>query len=506
MTTAAQRIQIQHSAEQEIMRYARPDPVTGIRPHALWHKHVHNVDLDPMQVLKMQEMDDHRNTVDFSCRRTGKTAVKEMYCLEYLATTPFQEEGIVAPRLQQSQTNLMYHIDAIRRSPILSGWIGYKSGRRQIADTRYQFHNGSKAVCYGIMSQIDGDGLSIGSLEEIDDMPADRLFSRFLPMLGSARRLGVDSSVSFDPQIRITGVYKGADVLTQLIDTGGYHVLPPVDVYLGIELGILNQAFGLRFMLSPRHPRVDICDEHAAADLYGLGQGVYPVDECPWPAHPNTFSYTEAVYRDEIGSLNPTVEKIQTEIAAEADGLLERAASIEPVITGDLQRMAAAVQARMAGLDYRFKGRESLIRKIESKTWRRDVTPARAAANITDVLRYTVLLDGESFVSQYWQLQEQLAASGYQTNKVSNTWRKNAVYKGINTTIIKNGQVFELQFHTEQSFNLKNNELHKLYEEAREISTSTERRAELQRQMVELSRQIPTPPGISTIQTKAGIR
>ena len=243
MTTAAQRIQIQHSAEQEIMRYARPDPVTGIKPHALWHKHVHNVDLDPMQVLKMQEMDDNRNTVDFSCRRTGKTAVKEMYCLEYLATTPFQEEGIVAPRLQQSQTNLMYHIDAIRRSPILSGWIGYKSGRRQIADTRYQFHNGSKAVCYGIMSQIDGDGLSIGSLEEIDDMPADRLFSRFLPMLGSARRLGVDSSVSFDPQIRITGVYKGADVLTQLIDTGGYHVLPPVDVYLGIELGILNQAF-----------------------------------------------------------------------------------------------------------------------------------------------------------------------------------------------------------------------------------------------------------------------
>ena len=243
MTTAAQRIQIQHSAEREIMRYARPDPVTGIKPHALWHKHVHNVDLDPMQVLKMQEMDDHRNTVDFSCRRTGKTAVKEMYCLEYLATTPFQEEGIVAPRLQQSQTNLMYHIDAIRRSPILSGWIGYKSGRRQIADTRYQFHNGSKAVCYGIMSQIDGDGLSIGSLEEIDDMPADRLFSRFLPMLGSARRLGVDSLVSFDPQIRITGVYKGADVLTQLIDTGGYPVLPPVDVYLGIELGILNQAF-----------------------------------------------------------------------------------------------------------------------------------------------------------------------------------------------------------------------------------------------------------------------
>ena len=143
--------------------------------------------------MKMQEMDDRKNTVDFSCRRTGKTAVKEMYCLEYLATHPFQEEGIVAPRLQQSQTNLMYHLDAIRRSPILTGYIAHKNGRRQMADLRYQFENGSKAVCYGIMSQIDGDGLSIGSLEEIDDMPADRLFSRFLPMLGSARRLGVGS-------------------------------------------------------------------------------------------------------------------------------------------------------------------------------------------------------------------------------------------------------------------------------------------------------------------------
>lgn len=243
MTTFAERIKIQHRAEKEIMRYAQSDPETGIKPHALWHKHVHNVDLDPMQVLKMVQMDSKRNTVDFSCRRTGKTAVKEMYCLEYLATTPYQEEGIVAPRLQQSQTNLMYHLDAIRRSPILNGWIGYKNGRRQMGDTQYQFHNGSKAICYGIMSQIDGDGLSIGSLEEIDDMPSDRLFSRFLPMLGSARRLGVDSSIRFDPQIRITGVYKGADVLTQLIDSGGYHILPTVDVYLGKELGILNDAF-----------------------------------------------------------------------------------------------------------------------------------------------------------------------------------------------------------------------------------------------------------------------
>lgn len=243
MSTAAQRIQVSHRAEQEIQRFAQVDPVTGLRPHALWHKHVHNVDLDAVQVLKMHEMDAHDSTVDFSCRRTGKTAVKEMYCLEMLATTAFQEEGIVAPRLQQSQTNITYHLDAIRRSPILSNYLAYKNGRKQMQDLRYQFHNQSKATCYGIMSQIDGDGIAIASLEETDDMPADRLFSRFLPMLGSARRLGVDADVSFKPKIRITGVHKGADVLDHMIKTGGYHILPIVDVHLGIELGVLNAAF-----------------------------------------------------------------------------------------------------------------------------------------------------------------------------------------------------------------------------------------------------------------------
>ncbi|MCG9115834.1 hypothetical protein LH428_08220 [Laribacter hongkongensis] len=148
-----------------MMRYACPDPVSGIRSHALWAKHVHNVDLDAMQALKMQEMDDHPNSVDFSCRRTGKTAVKEMYALEFLATTPFQEESIVAPRLLQSQTNITYRLDAIHRSEILTGRIAYKSGRRQIADLKYQFANGSKASCYGIMSQIDGDGISSARLK-----------------------------------------------------------------------------------------------------------------------------------------------------------------------------------------------------------------------------------------------------------------------------------------------------------------------------------------------------
>lgn len=58
---------------------------------------------------------------------------------------------------------------------------------------------------------------------------------------------------------------------------------------------------GWRFLLSPAHPKPDICDLLSTQNLYGLGEGVYPSREkCPWPAHPNTLSFLEIVFKDEI--------------------------------------------------------------------------------------------------------------------------------------------------------------------------------------------------------------
>jgi hypothetical protein len=67
------------------------------------------------------------------------------------------------------------------------------------------------------------------------------------------------------------------------------------------------EAAGVRFLLSPAHPEHDICDLHATANLHGLGPGVYPSREaCPWPAHPNTLSYVEVVFRDEVSEADRT--------------------------------------------------------------------------------------------------------------------------------------------------------------------------------------------------------
>lgn len=62
----------------------------------------------------------------------------------------------------------------------------------------------------------------------------------------------------------------------------------------------VDGVVGTRFVLSPDHPRVDICDLHARVNLYGLGPGVYPPGKSPWPAHPNTLSFEVAVFADEV--------------------------------------------------------------------------------------------------------------------------------------------------------------------------------------------------------------
>lgn len=42
------------------------------------------------------------------------------------------------------------------------------------------------------------------------------------------------------------------------------------------------------------------CDGHAAANLHGMGPGVYPRGQHPYPAHPETLSYLTVVFVDQI--------------------------------------------------------------------------------------------------------------------------------------------------------------------------------------------------------------
>lgn len=74
---------------------------------------------------------------------------------------------------------------------------------------------------------------------------------------------------------------------------------------------------GLKFTLSPAHPRPDICDLLSTQNLHGLGPGVYPTrGSCPWPAHPNTISFIEPVFKDEVTDADRAGQQTQAEALA----------------------------------------------------------------------------------------------------------------------------------------------------------------------------------------------
>lgn len=53
---------------------------------------------------------------------------------------------------------------------------------------------------------------------------------------------------------------------------------------------------GIKFILSSSHPKPDICDDITGVDNYGLGIGVYPINQAPnYPFHPNCLCITLTV-------------------------------------------------------------------------------------------------------------------------------------------------------------------------------------------------------------------
>lgn len=92
-------------------------------------------------------------------------------------------------------------------------------------------------------------------------------------------------------------------------------------------LGEVDGVAGVKFTLSPLHPRFDVCDLHAAANIHGLGPGVYPLGNHPYPAHPETLSYLQPVFVDEVtdddrAGQQSAFDWLRTQPADKQDGVL----------------------------------------------------------------------------------------------------------------------------------------------------------------------------------------
>ncbi len=186
-----------------------------------------------------------------------------------------------------------------------------------------------------------------------------------------------------------------------------------------------------------------------------------------------------------------------------AKELLKKAKENEPPITADLQNIAREISAEMVGLENKFKSEISLIRKIADTAKASSQELWQAAERINDTLRYTFILPIESYTESPRQTIKHLRKADYQVPeyKIWNAWRtigsdKDRGYRGINITIISSQkQRFELQFHTEASFELKT-ETHDLYKEARLTKTLPERRVEIKEIVLKKAAKVEIPKGV----------
>jgi hypothetical protein len=111
------------------------------------------------------------------------------------------------------------------------------------------------------------------------------------------------------------------------------------------------------------------------------------------------------------------------------------------------------------------------------------------------------------YTKAYEAVSAELVSQGYSSAKVKNGWAKDSpyggTYKGINSSwVTPSGQVFELQFHTADSFEMKQEGTHKLYEEQRKAGTTRARKAEIEVELKKLFASVPIPEGAEGIKHK----
>jgi hypothetical protein len=141
----------------------------------------------------------------------------------------------------------------------------------------------------------------------------------------------------------------------------------------------------------------------------------------------------------------------------------------------------------LAGFEHRLKDEDRLNEKIAEKLKAEPrMTATAALREIGDGIRYTYCFQPENYTRGYHDIKERFESRGHEMG-FSHNWWTNPEYKGINTRWVSpEGQRFEVQFHTPDSFHAKHQVTHLAYERIRDPATS---RAEL-RELHAFQRQV----------------
>ena len=199
----------------------------------------------------------------------------------------------------------------------------------------------------------------------------------------------------------------------------------------------------------------------------------------------------------QLGSSSQSKQSRRRQADVLAAEMLAKAHAAEPAITEQMQGLAQD-GAQLEGLDNRFKEPDSLARKILADAESDNVPLPSAAAVISDVLRYTLVFDASDYSQRVPQALEQLTAAGYRVTKFRNAWG-GKFYQGINAQLMSpQGVRVELQFHTAQSYAIKQAS-HEVYEIRRNLASTPAEVEAATRESLAYNAKVSVPAGAEMV-------
>ena len=196
-------------------------------------------------------------------------------------------------------------------------------------------------------------------------------------------------------------------------------------------------------------------------------------------------------------SLTKITAVMAVTMAVLAQSLIAEAQAAEPDVTRDMRALEQK-GAYLTGLTHRIKAEDSLMQKILTDAVADNVDLGQAADGISDVLRYTLVIKEADYSRRVPEAMEKLTASGYEVLKFRNAWG-GKFYQGINVQLMSPAGVkTELQFHTPQSYAIKQAS-HGVYEIRRNPEATPEEVADATAKSIAYNAQVKVPAGAKEI-------
>lgn len=171
------------------------------------------------------------------------------------------------------------------------------------------------------------------------------------------------------------------------------------------------------------------------------------------------------MYVESLSTTNKkkSLPKLSIEMENAINYIETRAIFYSNVITGKLLSLQEPGISFFVELEHKLKQRERIIEKIMQKMTVDKLTLQEATDSISDVLRYTIIINDDVYTKKMDEYLSQIEEMGYRVDRFKNVWG-DEFCQGIRVFFVDDaGFKFEIQFHTPFGYSIKEGKTRNVY-------------------------------------------